>query len=109
MTQPGVDVRPLREMTGDAAFNEVFFDDARVHDSDRVGAEGDGWRIAMTTLSFEHDPGNAGLGDTAAFYEADLTVPVGEHAEREKAAADGFSIAMSGRAGEVFDGASLPA
>ena len=90
MTQPGVDVRPLREMTGDAAFNEVFFDDARVHDSDRVGDEGDGWRIAMTTLSFERDPGNAGLGDTAAFYEADLTVPVGEHAERE-AAADGFS------------------
>ena len=50
MTQPGVEVRPLREMTGDAAFNEVFFDDARVHDSDRVGADGEGWRIAMTTL-----------------------------------------------------------
>jgi alkylation response protein AidB-like acyl-CoA dehydrogenase len=102
MRQPGVDVRPLREMTGDAAFNEVFFDDARVHDDDRVGNEGDGWRIAMTTLSFERDPGNAGLGDTAAFYEADLTMPVGEHARAEKAAADGFSIAMSGRAGEVF-------
>ena len=105
MTQPGVDVRPLREMTGDAAFNEVFFDDARVHDDDRVGNEGDGWRIAMTTLSFERDPDNAGLGDTAAFYEADLAVPVGEHAAREKAAADGFSIAMSGRATEVFDAA----
>ncbi|MEM9519939.1 MAG: acyl-CoA dehydrogenase family protein [Actinomycetota bacterium] len=105
MRQPGVDVRPLREMTGDAAFNEVFFDDARVHDDDRVGNEGDGWRIAMTTLSFERDPGNAGLGDTAAFYEADLSVSVGEHAEAERASADGFSIAMSGRAGEVFDGA----
>ncbi|MGI9645886.1 MAG: acyl-CoA dehydrogenase family protein, partial [Ilumatobacteraceae bacterium] len=105
MDQPGVDVRPLREMTGDAAFNEVFFDHARVHDDDRVGAEGDGWRIAMTTLSFERDPGNVGLGDTAAFYEADLTMPVGEHAQAEKAAADGFSIAMSGRAGEVFQGA----
>ncbi|MEM9464684.1 MAG: acyl-CoA dehydrogenase family protein [Actinomycetota bacterium] len=105
MRQPGVDVRPLREMTGDAAFNEVFFDDARVHDRDRVGAEGDGWRIAMTTLSFERDPGNAGLGDTAAFYEADLSMPSGEHAAAEKATADGFSIAMSGRSGEVFDGA----
>jgi alkylation response protein AidB-like acyl-CoA dehydrogenase len=105
MRQPGVDVRPLREMTGDAAFNEVFFDDARVPDADRVGEEGDGWRIAMTTLSFERDPGNAGLGDTAAFHEADLSMPVGEHARAEKEAADGFSIAMSGRAGEVFQGA----
>ena len=43
----------------------VFFDDARVHDDDRVGNEGDGWRIAMTTLSFERDPGNAGLGGSA--------------------------------------------
>lgn len=102
MHQPGVDVRPLREMTGDAAFNEVFFDAARVHDDDRVGNQGDGWGIAMTTLSFERDPGNPGLGDTAAFYDADLSVPVGEHAELEAAAADGFSIAISGRAGAVF-------
>ncbi len=105
MRQPGVDVRPLREMTGDAAFNEVFFTDARVPDDDRVGETGDGWRIAMTTLSFERDPGNAGLGDTAAFYQADLAVPVAEHARLEAAAADGFSIAMSGRSGEVFQGA----
>ena len=105
MDQPGVDVRPLREMTGDAAFNEVFFDNARVPDNNRVGAEGDGWRIAMTTLSFERDPSNSGLGDTAAFYQADLTRPVGEHAQAELAAADGFSIAMSGRAGKLFQGA----
>jgi len=105
MDQPGVDIRPLREMTGDAAFNEVFFTDARVDDADRVGEPGDGWRIAMTTLSFERDPGNAGLGETAAFYQADLSVPVAEHARREAQAADGFSIAMSGRSGEVFDGA----
>lgn len=102
MHQPGVDVRPLREMTGDAAFNEVFFDDARVRDGDRVGAEGDGWRVAMTTLSFERDPDNAGLGDTAAFYQADLNMPVGEHVQAENEAADGFSIAMSGRAGDLF-------
>ena len=91
-------------MTGDAALNEVFFTDARVRDDDRVGAPGDGWRIAMTTLSFERDPGNPGLSDTAAFYEADLTMPVGDHARAEAAAADGFSIAMSGRARSVFAG-----
>ena len=103
MAQPGVEVRPLREMTGVAAFNEVFFTDALVPDDDRVGEPGDGWRVAMTTLSFERDPSNAGLGDTAAFYEADLTVPVGDHARAEAAAADGFSIAMSGRAPGMFD------
>ena len=102
MDQEGVDVRPLREMTGDAAFNEVFFSDARVHDEDRVGDEGDGWRVAMTTLSFERDPSNAGLSETAAFREADLTVPVGEHARAETEVSDGFSIAMSGRAPGLF-------
>ncbi|MGW6726128.1 acyl-CoA dehydrogenase family protein [Nocardia sp. NPDC055029] len=53
MTQPGVEVRPLRQITGEAEFNEVFITDARVPDAQRLGAEGDGWRIANTTLNTE--------------------------------------------------------
>jgi alkylation response protein AidB-like acyl-CoA dehydrogenase len=50
MHTPGVDVRPLREMTGGAQFNEVFFTDVRVPDADRLGAVDGGWNVAVTTL-----------------------------------------------------------
>ena len=53
MHQPGVEVRPLRQMTGQAEFNEVYFTDARVPDSYRLGDVGDGWRVALTTLMNE--------------------------------------------------------
>ena len=53
MHAPGVDVRPLVQITGDAEFNEVFFTDARVPDSARLGPEGEGWRVALTTLMNE--------------------------------------------------------
>jgi len=53
MHAPGVDVRPLRQMTGDAEFNEVFMTDVRVPDSRRLDAVGAGWRVAMTTLMNE--------------------------------------------------------
>ena len=49
----GVEVRPLRQITGEAEFNEVYFTDARIPDSDRIGEIGDGWRIALTTLMNE--------------------------------------------------------
>jgi alkylation response protein AidB-like acyl-CoA dehydrogenase len=53
MRAPGVEVRPLRQMTGEAEFNEVYFTDARIPDAERLGAEGEGWRVAMTTLMNE--------------------------------------------------------
>lgn len=53
MHQPGVDVRPLRHITGEVDFCEVFLDDARVLDANRLGAVGDGWRVAGATLAGE--------------------------------------------------------
>ena len=104
MEQDGVDVRPLKEMTGDAAFNEVFLNDARVAESDRLGDLGDGWRVAMTTLSHERDPDNAGMGDTAAFGEIDLAESVGEYSATLSSKNDGFSLALSGGVTRVLEG-----
>jgi alkylation response protein AidB-like acyl-CoA dehydrogenase len=53
MRQVGVDVRPLRQITGDSRFNEVFITDARVPDSHRVGPLNDGWRVLQTALAYE--------------------------------------------------------
>jgi alkylation response protein AidB-like acyl-CoA dehydrogenase len=53
MRQPGVDVRPLRQATGDARFNEVFITDARVPDTNRLGSLNDGWRVLQTALFYE--------------------------------------------------------
>ncbi|MBA2326487.1 MAG: acyl-CoA dehydrogenase family protein, partial [Actinobacteria bacterium] len=53
MKAPGVDVRPLRQMTGGASFNEVFFEEVRVPDSHRLGDVNEGWTVALTTLMNE--------------------------------------------------------
>jgi alkylation response protein AidB-like acyl-CoA dehydrogenase len=53
MNQPGVEVRPLRQLTGEAEFNEVFLTDAAVPDTDRMGGIGEGWRVAQATLMNE--------------------------------------------------------
>jgi alkylation response protein AidB-like acyl-CoA dehydrogenase len=53
MTAPGVEVRPLRQITGEAEFNEVFLTDVRIPDEDRIGPVGEGWKVANATLMSE--------------------------------------------------------
>ncbi|MDQ6523458.1 acyl-CoA dehydrogenase family protein [Nocardioides sp. LHD-245] len=64
MRSPGVSVRPLRQLNGEAEFNEVFLDDVVVPDSDRLGPEGAGWEVGLTTLMAERSglSGRPGVG-----------------------------------------------
>ncbi|HEY2242585.1 MAG TPA: acyl-CoA dehydrogenase family protein [Streptosporangiaceae bacterium] len=62
MTDPGVDVRPLRQLTGEAEFNEVFLTDVRIPDSHRIAQVGEGWKVAQGTLMNERVAiGGAGI------------------------------------------------
>ena len=65
MNDPGVDVRPLRQITGEAEFNEVFLTDVRIPDSQRIAAVGDGWRVANATLNVERVSIGKGAGREA--------------------------------------------
>ncbi|MCH8981536.1 acyl-CoA dehydrogenase family protein, partial [candidate division KSB1 bacterium] len=51
MKSPGIEIRPLMEMTGAAMFNEVFFTDVRIPDANRLSEVGNGWAVAITTLA----------------------------------------------------------
>ena len=63
MRAEGVEVRPLRQITGEAEFNEVYMTDVRVPDANRIGAEGEGWRASLTTLMNERSAiGGGGAG-----------------------------------------------
>ena len=62
MKSPGVDVQPLRQITGEAEFNEVFLTDVQIPDSDRIGDVGDGWRVSLTTLMNERNAIGVGSG-----------------------------------------------
>ena len=61
MDAPGVEVRPIRQMSGGSSFNEVFFTDVRLPDDLRLGGVGDGWKVALATLGFERG-GSGGRG-----------------------------------------------
>jgi len=97
MHSPGVEVRPLRQLTGEAEFNEIFFTDVEVPVSDRLGEEGDGWQVAMTTLL--HERATLGFALTAAL---DLGVgrlvatalgrANGDRSQRERIAAEWIEL-----------------
>jgi alkylation response protein AidB-like acyl-CoA dehydrogenase len=77
MDQPGIEVRPIKQLTRTSEFNEVFFDGARTAADNVVGGVGDGWRVALATLAFER--GVALLGHQLSFRrELDRLVAVAE-------------------------------
>ncbi len=83
MTDPGVDVRPLRQITGEAEFNEVFLTDVRIPDDQRLGAEGEGWKVANATLNNER----VAIGGRAAPREGGMVGVVAQHLARASRAA----------------------
>jgi alkylation response protein AidB-like acyl-CoA dehydrogenase len=84
MAQDEVEVRPLRQITGEAEFNELFFEDAFVPDENIIGGIGNGWNVAITTLMHER----AGIGATAALAVATSLDELIELARERGAAAD---------------------
>ncbi len=80
MRQPGVEVRPLREMTGRALFNEVFIDDGRVPAENIIGGLNNGWAVANTTLAAERASLGSGGGGAAG---AAFPGPMAGHLERK--------------------------
>jgi alkylation response protein AidB-like acyl-CoA dehydrogenase len=80
MQSPGITVRPLKQITGDASFNEVFFDNVRVPRANLLGPENDGWKVAITTLMHERATiGGLGVGEGALEQLVDLARRVRRH------------------------------
>jgi alkylation response protein AidB-like acyl-CoA dehydrogenase len=97
MHAPGVEVRPLRQITGEAEFNEIFFNDVEVPVSNRLGEEGEGWQVAMTTLL--HERGTLGFALTATLEASvDRLLDVarengnGDGSRRERVAAEWIEL-----------------
>jgi alkylation response protein AidB-like acyl-CoA dehydrogenase len=83
MHAPGVEVRPLRQMTGDAEFNEVYFTGVRIPDAERLGEVGQGWTVALTTLMNERTALGGVLGPRGAGPIGDAVTLWHEHPERQ--------------------------
>lgn len=87
MQQPGIQVRPIKQLNGQSDFNEVFLDDVTVPDTDRIGEVGEGWAIARTTLSSERaalsgaGTGAANIGGSAVERLVELAVANGRWSE----------------------------
>jgi len=100
MDQPGIDVHPLREMTGRSLFTEVFIDGARVRPVDVVGGEGNGWAVARSTLRYERQSLSAGaaVGGVPGRRGDMLSRRAGGLVPSGASAASGTSVAMRHRA-----------
>lgn len=84
MRQPGIDVRPLVQITGESHFNEVFITDARVPDAYLLGGEGNGWRVLQTALAYERSlMGDAGRGSRNRTRADDLIGLARDHGRLE--------------------------
>jgi alkylation response protein AidB-like acyl-CoA dehydrogenase len=110
MHQPGIDVRPLKEMTGRAMFNEVFLTDARVSNDAIIGGLNNGWAVANTTLAVERAGLSAGGGYEAATIASagtvvgDLGKRVGDFVgPRERRRGGDVFSSMGGAAGMIKD------
>ena len=87
MRQPGIEVVPLLQMTGQALFNEVFLTDARVGDGTLIGGLNNGWRVANTTLMFERTSLGAGGSSAAASWPGQVAGDLGRRAVTSSPAA----------------------
>ncbi len=108
MDQPGIEVRPLKEMTGGATFNEVFFTDARVPDANVVGDVGEGWGVAVTTLAHERNSlgagGMGGMGGGDIIGRPDLTRRVSDLVNASSGGGEmaGMAAAFGGGGGSMI-------
>lgn len=101
MRQPGVEVRPLRQMTGGAHFNEVFLTDAVIPDDDRLAKPGEGWRVAITTLMSEREAVGASRETPPREVVDHLVATVREHGARPALRDDVVRAVVLGRVLEM--------
>lgn len=101
MDQPGIEVRPLRQMTGASEFNEVFLTDARVSADDIIGELGKGWTVAQTTLAHERSMTNVRPGVLPGSRAGQLDLTVDEAMRRLKRDSEA-NVPMWGRTGRAM-------